>query len=239
MALPLPKPLRTALETRANEHVGLLAEFSDPGALHDAVVDLRKRGYSRLDTFSPFPIHGMDRAMGLPFSKLAFLVFGGGLVGLSLGAFLQWYTSAGPQAGWVDVILQGYPINISNKPLFAIESSVPIMFELTILLSALTAVGGMLALNGLPKPYDPLFFSSRFGRATDDGFFLHIGEADAEFVRARTAGDLFSLGALAVEYVDHSGATDLSPSGEPILAAEPGTVTAVAPVTPPHTGGQI
>ena len=86
----IPTPIREALDVRANEHIGLLAEFSDPGALHDAVVDLRKQGYSRLDTFSPFPIHGMDRAMGLPFSKLAFLVFGGGLTGLLLGAFLQW-----------------------------------------------------------------------------------------------------------------------------------------------------
>ena len=240
MALPLPGFLRTALETRANEHVGLLAEFSDPGALHDAVVDLRKRGYTRLDTFSPFPIHGMDRAMGLPFSKLAFLVFGGGLTGLLLGAFLQYYTSGAPQLHWVDVILQAYPINISNKPLFGIESSVPIMFELTILFSALTAVGSMLALNGLPKPYNPLFNSQRFERATDDGFFLHVGETDPTFGRTATTGDLFGLGALAVEYVDHQGATDLSASGEPILL-EPTDLSdaPIAPVTPPHTGGQI
>ena len=237
MALPLPRPIRDALETRANEHVGLLAEFSDPGALHDAVVDLRKRGYSRLDTFSPFPIHGMDRAMGLPFSKLAFFVFGGGLTGLFLGAFLQWHTSAGSQASWIDVILQGYPINISNKPFFAIESSVPIMFELTILLSALTAVGAMLALNGLPKPYNPLFYSERFGRATDDGFFLHVGQADSAFARGTTAGDLFGLGALHVEYVDHDGATDVGETGEP-LAIDPLEAPA-APVTPPYTGGQI
>ena len=238
MAFPLPKPIRAALETRANEHVGLLAEFSDPGALHDAVVDLRKRGYTRLDTFSPFPIHGMDRAMGLPVSKLAFLVFGGALLGLTLGTFLQYWTSAADQYKWVDVILQGYPINISNKPLFAIESSVPIMFELTILFSALTAVGGMLALNGLPKPYDPLFHSERFGRVTDDAFFLHVGEKDAEFARATTAGDLFGLGALAVEYVDHAGATDLSHDGEP-RAGEPRDGGAPVLVTPPHTGGQI
>ncbi|HEX9952755.1 MAG TPA: DUF3341 domain-containing protein [Rubricoccaceae bacterium] len=224
MAFPLPKPIRAALETRANEHVGLLAEFSDPGALHDAVVDLRKRGYTRLDTFSPFPIHGMDRAMGLPVSKLAFLVFGGALVGLLSGYLLQWWTSA------VD-----YPINISNKPLFAIESSVPIMFELTILFSALTAVGAMLALNGLPKPYDPLFHSERFGRVTDDAFFLHVGEADSEFVRATTAGDLFGLGALAVEYVDHAGATDLSHDGEPRDSGAPAPVL----VTPPFAGSQI
>ena len=222
MALQLPKAIRDALETRANEHVGLLAEFSDPGALHDAVLDLRKRGYTRLDTFSPFPIHGMDRAMGLPVSKLAFLVFPGALIGLAGGFLLQWWTSA------VD-----YPINISNKPLFAIEPSVPILFELMILFAALTAVGGMLALNGLPKPSDPLFNSERFGRVTDDAFFLHVGQADAEFGRAATAGDLFGLGALAVEYVDHDGVTDVSASGEPTSLPEP------VPVTPPHTGGQI
>ncbi|HEX8298521.1 MAG TPA: DUF3341 domain-containing protein [Rubricoccaceae bacterium] len=222
MALPLPKPIRNALEVRANEHVGLLAEFSDPGALHDAVVDLRKRGYTRLDTFSPFPIHGMDRAMGLPVSKLAFLVFGGALVGLFAGFLLQWWTSE------VD-----YPINISNKPLFAVESSVPIMFELTILFSALTAIGGMLALNGLPKPYDPLFYSKRFDRVTDDAFFLHVGQADAEFERGKTVRDLFGLGALGVEFVNHSGATDLSQSGEPLDTDAP------VLATPPHTGGQI
>ena len=223
MALQLPKPIRDALETRANEHVGFLAEFSDPGALYDAVVDLRKRGYSRLDTFSPFPIHGMDRAMGLPISKLAFIVFPGALLGLFGGWLLQWWTSE------VD-----YPINISNKPLFAIEPSVPIMFELMILFAALTAVGSMLALNGLPKPYNPLFNSERFGRATDDGFFLHIGKADPTFGRAQTAGDLFSLGALHVEYIDHDGASDVGASGETLA-----TTPAEAPVTPPHTGGQI
>ena len=230
MALSLPRPVRDALEARANEHVGLLAEFSDPGALHDAVVDLRKRGYSRLDTFSPFPIHGMDRAMGLPFSKLAFLVFGGGLTGLFAGFLLQWWTSA-----------YDYPINISNKPLFAVESSVPIMFELTILFSALTAVGGMLALNGLPKPYNPLFYSERFGRATDDAFFLHIGEADAEFARGQTADDLFALGALGVEYVDHQGATDLGAGGEAVVVVTetPIDVPPVAPIAPPAPGGQL
>ena len=234
MDLPIPGFVLNALEMRANEHVGLLAEFSDPGALHDAVVDLRKRGYTHLDTFSPFPIHGMDRAMGLPFSKLAFFVFGGGLTGLTCAVLLQWWTSQ------VD-----YPINISNKPLFAIESSVPIMFELTILFSALTAVGVMLAFNGLPKPYNPLFYSDRFGRATDDAFFLHVGAADPTFGRAQTTGDLFGLGALAVEYVDHDGATDLSASGEPVAAEPVVTETtdlssaADAPVTPPHTGGQL
>lgn len=234
--------IRTRLDDRANQNVGLLAEFSDPGALYDAVKGMREKGYSRIDTFSPFPIHGMDRAMGLPVSKLGFLVFGVALIGLFLGFFLQWWTSAGPQFDWWPgsiTNLAPYPINISNKPLFAFESSVPVMFELTILFSALGAVGGMLALNGLPKPYNPLFHSERFGRVTDDAFFLHVAEADGAYGRDATTDDLFDLGALAVEYIDHDGATDARavPASEGNGAAS--VVPEVAPVTPQHTTGDI
>ena len=203
--------IRQTIEDRGNQHVGLLAEYADPGALVHAVEGLRERGYTQLDTFSPFPIHGMDRAMGLPVSKLGFFVFGGGLTGGLLGLFLQWWTSAGPHFSWWPdwlVQFQGYAINISNKPLFAWESSIPIIFELTVLLSALTAVGGMLALNGLPKPYNPLFNSDRFGRATDDAFFVHVSVRDRSFDRTATAAALADLGATTVEFVDHEGVQD-------------------------------
>jgi hypothetical protein len=204
--------LKTRLAEQADEHVGLLAEFSDPGALLHAVEDLRERGYAQLDTFSPFPIHGMDRAMGLPVSKLGFMVFVGGATGLFLAVLMQWWMGA------VD-----YPINISNKPLFAFEPSIPIMFELTVLFSALTAVGGMLALNRLPKPYDPLFHSERFLRATDDAFFLHVAAADPSFDAGETAATLYEIGALAVESIDHDGAADVGPDGTVLLhtPAEP------------------
>lgn len=228
--------IQQSLEDRANQHVGLLAEFSDPGALVEAVEGLREKGYTQVDTFSPFPIHGMDRAMGLPYSKLGFLVFGGAVVGGLLGVFLQWWTSAGSQPDWLGTILQGYPVNISNKPLFAWESSVPIIFELTILFSALTAVGGMLALNGLPKPYNPLFHSGRFGRATDDAFFVHVSSRDGSFDRASTADDLRGLGATGLEYVDHEGAHAVEAEGAGArLEAGP----ADAPVVPHHTTGDI
>ena len=250
--------IRQSLDDRANQHVGYLAEFSDPGALYDAVKALRKQGYSRLDTFSPFPIHGMDRAMGLGVSPLGFFVFVGGATGAALGVFLQWWTSAAPQfneswPGWLTQF-QSYPMNVSNKPLFGLESSIPIIFELTILFSALTAVIGMLALNGLPKPYNPLFFSERFNRATDDAFFLHVAEGDKLFDGTSTAGALFDLGALAVEHVTHDGATEmdatgravaLPPQGEPVLAAHdpnPGYGASDGdrqPVAPPHTTGEI
>ncbi len=230
--------IRQRLEDRANQHVGLLAEFSDPGALVHGVESLREKGYSQIDTFSPFPIHGMDRAMGLPTSKLGFMVFVGGITGAFLGWFLQWWTSAGPQPEWVDVILQGYPINISNKPLFAWESSIPVMFELTILFSALTAVGGMLALNGLPKPYTPLFYSDRFGRATDDAFFVHVSVRDGAFSRDTTAADLREAGAMDIEYVDHEGAEMVGLGGEPEMAPADGA-RLEAPIVPQHTTGEI
>ncbi|MEO0556541.1 MAG: DUF3341 domain-containing protein [Bacteroidota bacterium] len=200
----------------ADQHVGLLAEFSDPGALYDAMKAIRKKGYTKVDTFSPFPIHGMDAAMGLKTSPLGFFVFVGGATGLLLAIFLQWWTSAGGQPDWLATYLQGYPINISNKPLFAWEPSVPIMFELTVLFSALTAIGGMLALNGLPKPYNPLFFSERFSSATDDGFFLHVGVNDAQFDASSTASDLFDAGALGVESISHDGAEPVSAPGETV-----------------------
>jgi len=240
--------IRKISTDRANKHVGLLAEFSDPGALYDAVKALRKKGYNRLDTFSPFPIHGMDAAMGLPVSKLGFLVFIGGATGAFLGWFLQWWASAGSQPTWLPTNLQGYAISVSNKPLFGLESSIPIMFELTILLSALTAVGGMLALNGLPKPYNPLFHSERFNRVTDDAFFLHIAEADGNFSAGDTSADLFGVGALSVEHITHDGATELDASGQPLaqpsaddgmpILLEP-TASGDTPVTPSHTTGEI
>jgi hypothetical protein len=215
--------LRKQLGALGDQHVGLLAEFSDPGALLHAVESLRERGYRRLDTFTPFPVHGMDRAMGLGPSLLGFLVFGMGFLGAAAGYLLQWWTAA------VD-----YPIVISNKPFFAVEPSIPIIFELTVLFSALGAVGGMLALNGLPRPYNPLFFSERFGRATDDGFFLHVAGADAQFDRASTARTLFDAGALAVEYVSHEGAEPVDRVGAP-----EGRWAAEAPVAPPHTTGNL
>jgi hypothetical protein len=188
-------------ESDEEQVYGLLAEFSDPGALLHAAEAVRENGYSHFDTHSPFPIHGMDRAMGLGNSKVGFFSFGGAVTGLAVGYLLQWWTSA------VD-----YPINISGKPFFAVEPSVPIMFELTILFGALGAVAGMLALNGLPRPYNPLFYSERFERVTDDAFFLHIAASDANFDETDTANLLRKAGALNVELVQDDGSAETAPA---------------------------
>ncbi|CAM3229735.1 DUF3341 domain-containing protein [Rhodothermus bifroesti] len=173
---------------------GLLAEFSDPAALLHAARQVRKAGYQHFDAHSPFPIHGMDEAMGLGNSKVGFVALGGTVTGLALAWWMQWWMGA------VD-----YPLNISGKPFFAIEPSVPIMFELTVLFSALAAVAGMLALNGLPRPYNPLFYSQNFSRVTDDGFFLFVAASDAKFDLVATRQLLEQLGGYNIEVIEDRG----------------------------------
>ena len=185
-------------ESDADRVYGLLAEFSDPGALLHAAEAVREDGYQHFDTHSPFPIHGMDEAMGLGNATgVGVLAFFGGVTGCVGAYLLQWWTAA------VD-----YPLNISGKPFFAVAPSVPIMFELTILFAAFGAVAGMLALNGLPRPYNPLFYSERFKGATDDRFFLHIAASDDQFDVEESAALLQRIGAQHIELVKDDGTMD-------------------------------
>jgi hypothetical protein len=180
---------------------GILAEFPDPGALLHAAEAVRKAGYRHFDVHSPFPIHGMDKAMGMGQSKVGYITLGGGLTGLALGYWLQWWTAA------VD-----YPINIGGKPFFAVEPSIPIIFELTVLFSAFGAVIGMFALNGLPRPYNPLFYSKNFARFSDDAFFLHVAASDGRFDRDQTAHLLRSLGGMNLELIEDREEVDVDES---------------------------
>jgi hypothetical protein len=185
-------------ESDADQVYGLLAEFPNPGALMHAAEATREEGYRHFDAHSPFPIHGMDDAMGLGnASAVGVTTFLGGVTGFATAYLLQWWTAA------VD-----YPINISGKPFFAVEPSVPIMFELTVLFAAFGAVAGMLALNGLPRPYNPLFYSDRFEGVTDDRFFLHVAASDEQFDAEETATMLRNLGAVHIELVQDDGVAD-------------------------------
>lgn len=167
---------------------GLLAEFADPAALLHAAEKTREAGYRHFDVHSPFPIHGMDKAMGLGNSLVGFFTLGGGITGFALAYWLQWWTGA-----------VAYPLNISGKPFFAIEPSIPVIFELTVLFSAFGAVAGMFALNGLPRPHNPLFYSRNFARATDDAFFLHIAASDKRFDLEETRRFLTDIGGRNIE----------------------------------------
>jgi len=125
---------------------GIIAEFKNAAELFKACKEVKDAGYKQFDSYSPFPIHGIEKAMGLPASKLPWIVLGGGAFGLSAGFGLQ---------AWVAT--SAYPLTISGKPLFSYQAFVPITFELMVLFSAFAAVFGMLALNKLPQFYHPYF----------------------------------------------------------------------------------
>lgn len=140
---------------------GLMAEFDTATELVDAARSTRDAGYKRTDAFSPFPIHEIDEALGIKRSILPVLVFFGGITGLLSGVSLQVFVH------YID-----YPLNIGGRPYLSWLSFVPPSFELTILLAGFTAVFGMLFLNGLPRPYHPVFNVPRFSLATREKFFF-------------------------------------------------------------------
>jgi hypothetical protein len=152
-----------------------LAEYESAGACVHAAEKLRDAGYAAFDAHTPFPVHGMDQAMGLPDSRLGWLVLPAGITGVSLGFLMIWWMNG------VD-----YPLIIGGKPAFSIPSMVPILFELTILFSALTAVFGMFGLNQLPRHHHPIFNSDRFASATDDKFFISVESSDPKFNLEKT-----------------------------------------------------
>ena len=170
---------------------GLLAEFADQHALVDAAHRAHTAGYKKMDAYSPLPIEELHHAMGLPETKLPALVLTGGIIGGLSGFALETWVS-----------LMAYPLNIGGKPLFSWPMFIPVTFECTILGAALTCVFGMLALNGLPQPYHPVFNVPRFAFASRDRFFLLIEAIDAKFDLTETRAFLNSLGAREVSLVE-------------------------------------
>lgn len=176
---------------RERRRWGLLAEFDDPGSLLVAAERVRDSRYTRWDCFTPFPVHGLNRAMGMRDTRVPWLVLVAAVAGCLTGAVMQ---------GWMNSV--DYPLNISGKPLFSIPAWIPIVFELTILFGALAAFVGLFAWNGLPRFYHPLFRSRRFRRVTTDGFFIAIEAEDPRFDPVETDRLLRSLGSRAVEWVE-------------------------------------
>ncbi len=164
---------------------GMGAEFSSPQALFEAAEKIRDAGFKRWDVHSPFPIHGMDAAMGLGKSWLSGVVLFGGITGLGTAVALTMYPS-----------LLEYRTVVHGKPtdFFTIPAFFPIMFELTILLSAFACIGALLVFNQLPKWYHPVFNWERFKKASDDGFFLVIEARDPKFSEANTRSLLGEIG---------------------------------------------
>ena len=170
---------------------GVLAEFKTPADLFAACERVRDAGYKRWDAHSPFPVHGLDGAMGITRSKLPWIVLVLALSGAATGFALQ---------AWVH--MSAYPLTISGKPFFAWPAFVQITFELGVLGGALGAVFGMFGLNQLPRHNHPLFDSARFSRFSDDTFFISIESADPMWNAAEATRLLQTLGASHVELVE-------------------------------------
>jgi hypothetical protein len=169
----------------------LLAQFDGPEALLDAARVFRDAGYRNFDCHSPYPIHGMNSAMGVTRSPLGFIVGGGAAVGFA-GAFLMQY--------WMSAV--DYPVIISGKPLNSFQTYTPVVFALAVLLSAFAAFLGSLVLNRLPRYHHPVFSSANFERVTDDGFFMSVESSDPKYDPKKTRELLQSLGGKNVEVLE-------------------------------------
>jgi hypothetical protein len=170
---------------------GVMGEFSEPHDLVEAGRKIRQMGYTKLDAMSPFPVHGIDDAIGVPPSKLGWIVIFFSALGGLTALILIWY---------VGVI--SYPLVIGGKPLFDFSYTIPVTFELTVLCTAFATFLGMFALNGLPRLYHPSFRHPSSHRASDDRFLLVIEADDPQFDPQKSAEHLRSVGAAEVEVVE-------------------------------------
>ena len=181
------------MSTTVKRVYGYVAEFESASALHKAAAKVRDAGYRKWDCHTPYPVHGLDEAMGIRRSILPYLVFFGGLTGLATAFLLAYIT----QVAIYPTVVQGKPANIFTVPAFF-----PIMFELTVLFSGFTTLFGLLALCGLPRLHHPIFGSRQIHRATDDGFFVVIEARDPRFSAEGTRGFLEGIGGRNVELVE-------------------------------------
>jgi hypothetical protein len=187
---------------------GYLAEFDNVQDLYHAAEHVRDAGYNRWDVHSPFPIHGMDKAMGNPRSNLPKLVFCGGITGTTVAFILQTVTQTNFWSslglGFLQEIVETYPTVVQAKPtdIWTLPAFFPVMFELTILFSAFTTLFGLLALMGLPRWNHPLFASKRFAKFSDDSFFVCIEARDPKFSQDGTKALLEKIGGKNIELVE-------------------------------------
>jgi hypothetical protein len=171
---------------------GLMAEFESPTDIVAAARRAYEEGYRKMDAYSPFPIEELSEAIGFHRNRLPLIVLIGGIVGC-VGGFALCY--------WASVY--AYPLNVGGRPLNSWPSFIPVTFETTILVAALSAVFGMLALNGLPQPYHPVFNAPRFELASRNTFFLCIEADDPKFNLEETRDFLDSLGPVEVIDVEY------------------------------------
>jgi len=149
---------------------GVVAEFDNEHSVLEVALKASEAGYTVMEAYSPLPVHGLDEALGRKRTILPWLVFAGGTFGCLGGLFMQYWMSA-----------VNYPWNVGGRPTFSWPAFIPVTFELTILCAALTTVIGMFALNGLPRPHNPIFNTPNFDRSTIDHYFICIEAKDPKF----------------------------------------------------------
>lgn len=172
-------------------HWGIVAEFDSPASIYHAAEKVTAQGYTKVDAHTPFPVHGLDKALRQGPSPLGWLVICCGITGITLAQLMMWWMNA------VD-----YPFWVSGKQPYAWPSTIPITFELMVLLSAFGAVFGMFGINKLPRLHHPIFQHSQIHRVTDDRFFLSIESTDPKFDRNATAKLLESVGGKHIELLE-------------------------------------
>jgi hypothetical protein len=170
---------------------GLMAEFATPGEIVRASEKAYSEGYRRMDAYSPMPVHGLDEAIGFRKNHVPLVVLIGALIGAAGGYGICWYMVAVP-----------YVHNIGGRPIHSWPAFIPITFETTVLFASLFAVVGMIFMNGLPRPYHPVFNAPRFDRASHDRFFLCIEARDPKFHLEETRAFLRGLEPFEVTEVD-------------------------------------
>ena len=170
---------------------GIMAEYTTPADAMHAAEKVRDAGFRKWDVFTPFPVHGMDKAMGLKNSRVGWFSFIGGVTGYTTGMLMIWWMNA------VD-----YKVLIGGKPMFSPFGAFPPCYELTILLGAFGAIGGMMFLNKLPRLHHPLLKNKRFALATHDRYFVVIETADPKFNEVETRKLLEAAGSKRIELVE-------------------------------------
>ena len=209
------------------ELVGLLAQFDDPDSLLSACNNAREAGFKKMDAFTPFPVHGIDPALGIKRSFLPFIVLTIALGAVVVGLGMQWYTNS---ADWSPVF-PGYAFKISGKPYFSLPANIPVTFEVIVLSSAFATFFGMWIINRLPRLSNPLHRVSRFKRVTNDKFFLMLEAKDDLFKRSDAEAKLNEWGAVAIEEVNQ----DLTDTKLPAWMAPAGVLLAFLLLIPPVT----
>ncbi|PWT88870.1 MAG: DUF3341 domain-containing protein [Acidobacteria bacterium] len=187
-----PAPVRkdVILDPHCARLYGIVAEFNEPDDLLRAAERTHLEGYRKVEAYTPFPVDGLAEHLGHHGTAIPLIVLMGGLMGCFGGYFLQYYIAA-----------IEYPTNIGGRPFNSWPAFIPVTFECTVLIAALTAFFGMLALNGLPEPYHPMFNLRRFALASRDRFFLCIETTDPKFNRDETTTFLKQLDPVAVNEV--------------------------------------